>query len=225
MKLTDIAEGTFGNLISLAAAKIGSKPEDRMLVKGDERLYTLAQTARQFEYHLFDRRALPWWKQVLNHFKIPGTLRNEVITAARSEFFDRIDHTLFEDLSKFVDFLNPRTRGATVKTAARAATNERLAVAILGYVARAAARITPSKKKKAMADQIQPPPPPPGVSGPSVKRWKRMPGEKVIRQAIQLAQGARRSSGATRRAYLERLDRMGFRVDWDLDPPKLKLKR
>jgi len=155
MKLTDITEGSFGNLVSLAAAKIGSKPEDRLVVKTDENLFKLVRSAKQFEYHLFDRRALPWWKDLFDYLNIPAKVRKEVILAARSEYYDRLDHSLFEaDISKIVDILNPRTRKGTTKSVARAATNEKLAVAVVGYVYRAAKKLSPRQKKEARAKRL-----------------------------------------------------------------------
>jgi len=242
MKLTDITEGTFGNLISMAAAKIGSKPEDRLIVKADQKLFGLVQKAKTYQFHLFDNRALPWWKAVFDYFEIPQNLRMEVLAAARSEFYDRLDHSLFEaDISKIADFLNPRTRQGTAKVAARAAVIERLAIAIIGYVSRAAGKISPAERQKAMTGKIKPPSaartptkpserqkamagkiksPPLPRAGPKVKKWKQMPDKKIIKKAMAVAKAALRDS-----SYLKQLDNMGFRLDRSVDPPQLRLKR
>lgn len=223
MKLTDITEGTFGDLVSLAAAKIGSKPEDRLVVKTDQRLFELVRRARQFTFHLFDRRALSWWKEVFDYFKIPTQVRKEVLIAARSEFYGRLDHSLFEaDFSKLIDLLNPRTRASTAKLTARAATNEKLATAIIGYVARAAGNITPTQRKE-RKEEDKTESPPPG-SRPKVKRWKKKPDNAIIQKAMAVAKRALHSSGDIRRVHLKQLDDMGFRIDWDVDPPKLRVK-
>jgi len=148
MRLTDITEGTFGDLVSMAAAKIGNKPEDRLAVKADQNLHNLVQQAKQFQFHLFDGRAIPWWGMVFDHFNIPGDKRRDVLAAAKSEFAAGVDTSLFEaDFSKIADTLNPRTRASTVKSSARAAVNGRLAIAIIGYVSRAANNIQPEKPK------------------------------------------------------------------------------
>ena len=229
MKLNDITEGSFGNLISLAAAKIGSKPEDRLVVKSDQRLFGLVQKARRYTFHLFDRRAIPWWKEVFEHFKIPQNMHKEVLAAVRSEYYDRLDHSLFEaDLSKIADFLNPRTRQGTAKSAARAATNEKLATAIVGYVSRAAGRIARGARSRPPGPPKPPKPPKPPETpkpqGPRVKRWKRKPDSATIEKAMGVAKMAVKAMSNTRKTYLQQLDSMGFRIDTSTGKPTLRLK-
>ena len=230
MKLTDITEGTFGNLMSLAAAKIGSNPDDRLIVKADQKLFALVQKAKTYRFHLFDSRAMPWWSAVFDYFKIPKNLRMEVLVASRSEFYDRLDHSLFEaDISKIADFLNPRTREGTAKMSARAAVAERLATAIIGYVSRAAGQISPSERQAAMKGKTKSPPKPQEPQkkqtpkdkiSPRIKKWKQMPDNATIKKAMKVAKLALRD-----RSYLKQLDDMGFRIDGDVDPPQLRLKR
>jgi len=225
MKL-NLAEGTFGNLASLAAAKLGGDPGDRLRVRSDQKLHDLVRKARTFRYHLFDRRAEDWWKEVFDHFEIPEELRTEIIKGAKNEFIDRLDRSLFEaDLSKVIDMLNPRTRESATKSAARSATAEKLATAIIGYVAKAAERMTPTQKKK--AGKIPKAPPVQGASakGPKVKKWKKKPPNEVIEKAMAIAKRVIRARGPAREELMRQLTDIGFRIDWDTDPPRLRIIR
>jgi len=241
MKLSDIVEGTFGNLASLAAAKMGSKPEDRLLVKSNQKLFGLVQKAKTFEFHLFDKRAVPWWKEVFDHFKIPPDHRKEIVIAIRSEYFDRIDHSLFEaDLSKIADFLNPRTREGTAKSSARSATAEKLAIIIIGQVSRMGQN---SGKEEAVdAEVLQKPKVDKQVQklarrvmrGYSAMRNLKAKGFQIISGQIK-SRGTWNSSpppvtkeimGLAQKVELglsaqKKLSALGFRVNHSKDPPVL----
>lgn len=200
MKLANITEGrprkssTFGNLASLAAAKIGGNPEDKRTVQADQKLFTLVQKAKAVPFHLFDKRAIPWWKHLFNHFNIPQNLRMEIMTTARSKFYDRLDHSLFEaDISKIADFLNPRTREGTAKSFARAAVAEKLATAVIGYVSRVAMRI--SRKTKASPPIAKKA----SQSSPSIRRPPPAKSTKASQPSPSMAKSTKASQPSIRR--------------------------